>query len=106
MQILTKGPVSSVVYTTCFNLQVKLYVTKRQEPLSLSHAPLQLLGGPYLSDFCQYFEVNFINRAAAHCYVDLIVKEADNNVKLIVLDRLVGLKDHPSHEKVLKVFDI
>jgi len=41
-------------------------------------------------------------RAAAHCYVDLIVKEADNNVKLIVLDRLVGLKDHPSHEKVLK----
>lgn len=39
-------------------------------------------------------------RAAAQCYVDLIVKEADNNVKLIVLDRLVNLKDH--HEKVLQ----
>merc|ERR1719427_702476 len=41
-------------------------------------------------------------RAAAQCYVDLIVKEADNNVKLIVLDRLIDLKDHPLHEKVLQ----
>lgn len=31
-------------------------------------------------------------KAAASCYIDLIVKESDNNVKLIVLDRLVALK--------------
>jgi len=41
-------------------------------------------------------------RAAAQCYVDLVVKEADNNVKLIVLDRLVDMKEHPEHEKVLQ----
>ena len=39
-------------------------------------------------------------QAAASCYIELIVKESDNNVKLIVLDRLIALKDHPSHEKV------
>ena len=41
-------------------------------------------------------------KAAASCYIDLIVKESDNNVKLIVLDRLIALKEHPSHEKVLQ----
>ncbi|PIO16399.1 hypothetical protein AB205_0087130, partial [Aquarana catesbeiana] len=47
-------------------------------------------------------------KAAAQCYIDLIIKESDNNVKLIVLDRLVELKDHPSHERVLQdlVMDI
>ncbi|CAG0879752.1 unnamed protein product [Cyprideis torosa] len=47
-------------------------------------------------------------RAAASCYIDLIVKEADNNVKLIVLDRLIALREHPAHEKVLQelVMDI
>ena len=47
-------------------------------------------------------------KAAASCYIDLIVKEADNNVKLIVLDRLVAMKDSPSHEKILQelVMDI
>ena len=47
-------------------------------------------------------------KAAAQCYVELVLKEADNNVKLIVLDRLVELKDHPFHEKVLQtlVMDI
>lgn len=39
-------------------------------------------------------------QAAATCYIELIVKESDNNVKLIVLDRLIQLKEHPSHEKV------
>ena len=43
-------------------------------------------------------------KAAASAYIDLIVKEADNNVKLIVLDRLVAMKDSPSHEKILQVF--
>jgi len=47
-------------------------------------------------------------KAAASAYIDLIVKEADNNVKLIVLDRLVAMKDSPSHEKILQelVMDI
>ncbi|KAG7482207.1 coatomer subunit beta [Solea senegalensis] len=47
-------------------------------------------------------------KAAAQCYIDLIIKESDNNVKLIVLDRLIDLKDHPTHERVLQdlVMDI
>lgn len=47
-------------------------------------------------------------KAAASCYIELIVKESDNNVKLIVLDRLIGLKDVPSHERILQdlVMDI
>lgn len=47
-------------------------------------------------------------KAAASCYIDLIIKESDNNVKLIVLDRLIALKEHPSHERVLQdlVMDI
>lgn len=38
----------------------------------------------------------------------MIVKESDNNVKLIVLDRLIALRDHPAHERVLQdlVMDI
>ncbi len=47
-------------------------------------------------------------KAAASCYIDLIVKESDNNVKLIVLDKLIVLKEVSSHEKVLQelVMDI
>jgi len=47
-------------------------------------------------------------KAAASAYIDLIVKESDNNVKLIVLDRLVSMKDSPAHEKILQelVMDI
>uniref|UniRef100_A0A1B6E910 Clathrin/coatomer adaptor adaptin-like N-terminal domain-containing protein n=1 Tax=Clastoptera arizonana TaxID=38151 RepID=A0A1B6E910_9HEMI len=47
-------------------------------------------------------------KAAASCYIDLIVKESDNNVKLIVLDRLISLKEHPAQERVLQdlVMDI
>lgn len=47
-------------------------------------------------------------QAAASCYIDLIVKESDNNVKLIVLDRLIALKEHPTQERVLQdlVMDI
>lgn len=41
-------------------------------------------------------------QAAANCYIELIVKESDNNVKLIVLDRLVALKDTPQQEKILQ----
>lgn len=41
-------------------------------------------------------------KAAAECYIELVVKESDNNVKLIVLDRLVALKEIPAHEKVLQ----
>lgn len=42
-------------------------------------------------------------QAAAQCYIDLIVKESDNNVKLIVLDRLTALKGVRAHERVLQV---
>ena len=45
-------------------------------------------------------------QAAAQCYIDLIVKESDNNVKLIVLDRLTALKDVRAHERVLQVGDM
>lgn len=47
-------------------------------------------------------------KAAASCYIELIVKESDNNVKLIVLDRLITLKELPAHEKILQelVMDI
>ena len=46
-------------------------------------------------------------QAAAQCYVDLIIKESDNNVKLIVLDRLIGLKKtSATHEKILQVCHI
>lgn len=44
----------------------------------------------------------FSYQAAANCYIELIVKESDNNVKLIVLDRLVALKDSPQQEKILQ----
>lgn len=40
-------------------------------------------------------------KASANAYIELIVKESDNNVKLIVLDRLVELSDNPETEKVL-----
>merc|ERR1719447_599992 len=47
-------------------------------------------------------------KAAATNYIDLILKESDNNVKLIVLDKLIKLKENPAHEKVLQelVMDI
>lgn len=32
-------------------------------------------------------------RAAASCFIDICIKESDNNVKLIVLDRLIALKE-------------
>ncbi|KAJ3061373.1 coatomer subunit beta [Podochytrium sp. JEL0797] len=38
-------------------------------------------------------------KAAATCYIELIVKVSDNNVKLIVLDRLVELRD--KHDRIL-----
>lgn len=47
-------------------------------------------------------------KAAASCYIELVVKESDNNVKLIVLDRLITMKESESHERVLQdlVMDI
>ncbi|XP_013099788.2 coatomer subunit beta [Stomoxys calcitrans] len=47
-------------------------------------------------------------KAAAGCYIELIVKESDNNVKLIVLDRLIAMKDNDNMEKVMQdlVMDI
>ena len=31
------------------------------------------------------------------------MKESDNNVKLIVLDRLIALQQNPAHEKIIQV---
>lgn len=42
-------------------------------------------------------------RAAANCFIDICLKESDNNVKLIVLDRLIALKESASGaEKILQ----
>lgn len=41
-------------------------------------------------------------KAAASCYIELVVKESDNNVKLIVLDRLIAMKDSSVYERVLQ----
>lgn len=46
---------------------------------------------------------NISLQAAATCYIELIVKESDNNVKLIVLDRLIALQQNPAHEKIIQV---
>lgn len=47
-------------------------------------------------------------RAAASCYIELIVGDSDNNVKLIVLDRLIAMKENENMEKVMQdlVMDI
>uniref|UniRef100_U5EZ34 Coatomer subunit beta n=1 Tax=Corethrella appendiculata TaxID=1370023 RepID=U5EZ34_9DIPT len=47
-------------------------------------------------------------KAAVSCYIDLIIKESDNNVKLIVLDRLIALKENENMERVMQelVMDI
>lgn len=42
-------------------------------------------------------------KAAANCFIDICVKESDNNVKLIVLDRLITLKESATGaERVLQ----
>ena len=41
-------------------------------------------------------------KAVAQCYIELVVSESDNNVKIIVLDRLKGLCSKPSHKRVLQ----
>ncbi|EGD75937.1 coatomer beta subunit [Salpingoeca rosetta] len=40
--------------------------------------------------------------AAAKCFTGLIMNESDNNVKLIVLDRLIRLKENPNNERVMQ----
>lgn len=39
-------------------------------------------------------------RASASCYIDLILKESDNNAKLVILNSLIGLR--AQHEKILQ----
>lgn len=45
-------------------------------------------------------------RASANCYIDLILKESDNNAKLVILNSLMGLRG--KYEKILQelVMDI
>ena len=44
--------------------------------------------------------------AAASCYIELVSKESDNNVKLIVLDRLDLLRQKHEHVLDTLVMDI
>ncbi|KAL3310812.1 Coatomer subunit beta, partial [Cichlidogyrus casuarinus] len=39
-------------------------------------------------------------KAVASCYIDLILKESDNNVKLIVMDRLIALRSN--NERIIQ----
>lgn len=65
---------------------------------------LYCIGASSSDVLCRLFIFCFAGlQAAAQCYIDLIIKESDNNVKLIVLDRLIELKEHPTHERVLQV---
>ena len=57
----------------------------------------------YVACVCVCVCVFMCVQAAAQCYIDLIVKESDNNVKLIVLDRLTALKDVRGHNRVMQV---
>lgn len=41
-------------------------------------------------------------KAAAKCYVELIVHESDNNVKLVVLDKLIKLQSDHKHDLALQ----
>jgi len=49
--------------------------------------------------YCKFSNTFLYTLAAASCYIELIVKESDNNIKLIVLDRLDELRE--KHEHVL-----
>ncbi|KAI0348157.1 coatomer protein [Trametopsis cervina] len=45
-------------------------------------------------------------KAAASCYINLVVKESDNNAKLIVLDRLDALRSRHGHVLDSLIMDI
>lgn len=71
--------------------------------VTLSSAPSAIKG--ILDSYLHFviFNMCFIFTAAASCYIEIILKESDNNVKLIVLDRLIALKEQPNQERVLQV---
>ena len=50
--------------------------------------------------------VNEQSPAAASCLIELVVKESDNNVKLIVLDRIESLRQRHEHVMDSLVMDI
>jgi vesicle coat complex subunit len=64
--------------------------------LHLRHIPL-LLKVCVSSSVVRKSTINII--AAASCHIELVLKESDNNIKLIVLDRLIELRE--KHDKVL-----
>lgn len=90
-----------IVYLTH---QVQPYVTKQLEHLLLSlklHQPLKVCRLSLFS-FFHIVQLHLL-LAAASCYIEIILKESDNNVKIIVLDRLIALKENPNQERVLQV---
>lgn len=44
--------------------------------------------------------------AAASCYINLVMRESDNNAKLIVLDRLDALRSRHGHVLDSLIMDI
>jgi len=71
--------------------------------VTLSSAPSAIKGIITNHFIFSVFIKIFFVLAAATCYIEIILKESDNNVKLIVLDRLIALKEQPNQERVLQV---
>ena len=72
--------------------------------MALTHAPAAVKGKLFSSYLLWIiiiltFIFKFTKLAAASCYIELIIKESDNNVKLIVLDRLDELRE--KHDQTL-----
>lgn len=70
---------------------------------SLTQNAAAVKGIPPFLLFCCYANIII---AAASCFIELAVKESDNNVKLIVLDRLETLRQKHEHVMDSLVMDI
>jgi coatomer subunit beta len=53
--------------------------------------------GEYLYISFENLQADGVFAAAASCFINLVIKESDNNVKLIVLDRLETLQSKHRH---------
>ena len=102
---------SSAAFTTCWTRPLLQFAMKQ---LALwSHFPHHPLPSKYeltlwylealTCTSILFYLMNQCLQAATQCYIELVVKESDNNVKLIVLDRLMALKEIPTHKRVLEV---
>lgn len=71
--------------------------------MTLTHNPAAVKGNAervlFFSTRTNFYLYLLINVAVASCYIELSIKESDNNVKLIVLDRFEDLR--AKHGRVL-----